>query len=220
MYLPPPGRPVSSPPSPETTYATARHRGRPRTYSEDVRRAIKADYEAGKRVNEIARERGMHKSSVHWILGYRPPSLKVVPNEKRGGWRIKDRETWEKNMAAGVAKSFKAEERKARKVCRSLNQGETRGAWMTPSQCVEAGLCQTRSAVEQRVKKHGWERRKWRDGSRIPIVLVPYSDKWGAALRPNTAVVVPPAPATDIAPAIVVAPPPPTLWQRIVGWFR
>lgn len=35
----------------------------------------------------------------------------------------------------------------------------------------------------------------------------------------ETVAAVSPAPAADIPPAIVAAPPP-TLWQRIVGWFR
>ena len=193
---------------------------------DNIRDAIRSDYEAGVRAADIAKKYSVIRSVVYRATLDLRESVGVAPRvvtKRRDGWHIKDVETWAKRAKKGVRRSYRSEERGARRACEDRNKDSVIGMWVTAKQCVDAGVCKARRSVEKKARIHGWERADWKDNSRITIYCIPHDDPWWAKLQP-AAVNEPVTIETPPLPMPVIATPATlSLWERIKmrvgGWF-
>lgn len=180
MYSPPPGRPVSRPPAVyingnDTPTKRTRRWGR---IPDSLREAIRADYQAGLPLRDIATKHGVNDS----VVGR---SLKGIANRRA-------------NMAQNsrpVRAPGETPQHYANRVMR----------W---KQATDPAWRETKAARMSASIKKSWRKRKAR------------AERERAKLEAEANVAI--AALEDATMDVInhPAPPPPTLWQRIVGWFR
>jgi hypothetical protein len=176
MYQPPPGRPISSPPSTEHINGSAPAKRQYRRWDEATKAKIKADYLAGVPSPELCARYDLGRGGLANILisqgiVRRPAAL--------GKPRKPIRQAGEsKNAYANRVKAWMHQ-----------NDPEWAAAWKAK---MTAGV------------RKSWRKRK----------AAKARAEQAAAVPP-----MPPMPPTVPTPPVVFSAPP-TLWQRIVGWFR
>lgn len=194
----------------DTQAAVAPERTRRKALTAEEKAAIIADYKAGLSMAAIREKydyrgkRGIKElvPDAAPIANAPPPRRKDEPGvlyaSRVRAWMLKNNPAfaarWRQSHKVKGAANSRKHRRKAERMVAELNSVETRGVWRL-----------ARNVPESARRKHGIEVRRVAGATRIYLMPAPPP--------------VPVQPAADI-PLAIVAAPPPTLWQRIVGWFR
>ena len=223
------GRPISSPPSEShPTVVETGSKRQPRRWfraPEEVRQAIRADYLAGMSWADIESKHGLSRGSMARFIkdlppriGPRPPAKPTRnPGESSSAfgvrvqrWMVENdpdyNARWRKRTAMGVKKAHSTAKRRAKAMCVTLNKTETRGIWHTTETASAAMGGLSAFLTSKFVTTNAIDTCQF---GRFRIYLIP-----------NSVPVQNPSTATDIAPAIVVAPQPqPSFLRRWFGWL-
>ena len=214
VYAPPPGRPISSPPSDDFTPTQNNRKNRP-IKAADVAKFI-ADRDAGMTYAEIGKKYD-RAIPVVWKAINKPGNGKPeqMPGETKqqyGGrilrWRVETDPDYAKALNKAKRKGWKAYRKAAKEeciyLCARLNSTEYRGTWVT-----------TDDEPSNAVRKTAIERR--RIMGQFHIYLIPHPP--APAPTPEPVVIEP----TPLPAPVTATPATLSLWERVkltIGtWF-